>query len=99
MLERVAKTSGKTPQALLDRPNLGWMYLSLVHDFYRLHNSRSYGMSGANPLDLPSIIAYNEAVSKEPLEFFIDVIQELDRTFLEAQRKKSERKDKAKKRH
>jgi len=55
-------------------------------------------MSGGNPLDLPSIIAYNKAISKEPMEFFIDIMQELDSAFLKAERKKADRKDKSKKR-
>lgn len=93
MLENVAK-SGNIPQALRNRPTVEWWYISLVLDFSRLHQSRTYGMSGPNPLDLPSIIAYNEAVSKEPMEFFIDIMQELDSTFLKAERKKAERKGK-----
>jgi hypothetical protein len=74
-----------------------WWHLSLVLDFFRLHKARTYGMGGPNPLDLPSIISYNTSVSKEPMEFFIDLMQELDRSFLEAVAKKEQRRNQSKK--
>ena len=54
-------------------------------------------MNGPNPLDLPSIITYNQVVSKEPMEFFIDLMQALDGTFFEASNKKQKRKAQSKK--
>lgn len=53
-------------------------------------------MSGPNPLDLQSIITYNKEVSKEPMEFFIDLMQELDAAYLEAEAKKQKKKTKSK---
>lgn len=54
-------------------------------------------MNGPNPLDLVSIITYNEAVSKEPLEFFIDMMQALDNAFFEATTKKQKKREQSKK--
>jgi hypothetical protein len=82
---------------LKDRPTVDWWHLSLVLDFYRLHKSRTYGFNGPNPLDLPSIISYNKEVSKEPMEFFIDLMQELDNSFLDSVEKKRKRKEQSKK--
>lgn len=83
---------GNVPKALLDRPELPWYYFALLEDFNRLSRARTYHMSGPNPIDIKSILEYNQRVSKESTELFIDLMQELDSLFIEESNKKSKRK-------
>jgi hypothetical protein len=53
-------------------------------------------MNGPNPLDLQTIILYNTTVSKESMDFFIDLMQSLDDAFFEATAKKQKRKEQSK---
>ena len=91
-----AKERGETPQALLDKPELPWYYEDFIEHFAVLSFSRSSRpevqvtseggklyTSAPQPIDIPSIIQYNEAVVKmDSCAEFISIIQCLDSVFL-----------------
>lgn len=95
-LLRAQKQFGKTPQALLDMPDLPPYYEELVSHFRVLSNSRSYfseliptkagGMMGIrrpNPIDISTILRYNQDIyGLLPPEDFLEIIQMLDLMYL-----------------
>lgn len=59
-------------------------YLTHVWDwFWQIHRGRTYGMSGPNPLTWPDIKAWKEVLNIQihPLE--VELIKEIDSTYLE----------------
>lgn len=72
------KKAGKDPQALRDMPVVPTGFDTLLYHFKKLSASRTYSMTGPNPIDFPSIAVYNQSIARLDLEFFLDVIQILD---------------------
>jgi hypothetical protein len=82
------KQQGKDPKALQDMPEVPPGFGELLRHFNRLSFSRTYGMSGPNPIDFHSIYRYNQAIARLDLEFFLEVIQMLDSFYLNKANKK-----------
>jgi len=81
VLERAAK-SGMTVQALLDRPSLPF-YIKVIYDHFQILSfSRNYSQIGALPIDISTILSYNETIVKMPPAEFLYYIQSLDHEFL-----------------
>lgn len=78
------KKKGVPTPALDRRPDLPWYLTYWLEDFNVLSNSRTAGMSGYNPIDLPSILQYAQAIGVKRLGLrrFIRIIQYLDNRFL-----------------
>ena len=54
----------------------------LLRHFNRLSFSRTFGLSGPNPIDFLSVFHYNQVIARLDLEFFLDVVQMLDTFYL-----------------
>lgn len=76
------KEAGKDPLALKNMPEIPLGYAELLRHFNRLSFSRSHSMSGPNPIDFTSIYRYNQVIARLDLDFFLDVVQILDRFYL-----------------
>jgi len=63
-------------------PRLPLGFPELLRHFNRLSGSRTYGISGPNPIDFLSVFYYNQAIARLDLEFFLEVIQMLDTFYL-----------------
>jgi hypothetical protein len=86
-----AKQMGMNPQALQDMPSLPWYYSEFLSHFSALNRARTYSLVQGkdksfripNPIDIPSILQYNEAIVKmsNPSDF-LDIVQTLDDLFM-----------------
>jgi hypothetical protein len=98
VLLQYEKQTGKTPQALLDMPDLPWYYQEFVRHFRILSNNRVYRtfqagdkmISTPNPIDITTILRYNEYIVKMAnAADFIDIIMTLDGVFMTNSLKKT----------
>jgi hypothetical protein len=94
-LLRFQELTGKTPEALKNKPDLPWYYDEFFQHYIRLSSSRSHTIdllpteSGGyrrekrpNPIDIPSILKYNREIAMYPPSSFLEVMQEIDQIFL-----------------
>lgn len=98
VLLQYEKQTGKTPQALSDKPDLPWYYYEFVRHFRILSNNRTYRsfqagdkvISIPNPIDISTILSYNEHIVKMRNPFdLVDIIMTLDDIFMRNSMKKT----------
>ena len=96
-LSEIEENTGVTPSGLLNKPELKSEEVSYVNMFWTLHAGRSYGMSGALPLQISEIDAYyrliDEIDSEERMRGLM-YMQRMDQVYLEHASKKAETKAK-----
>lgn len=86
-----AERRGMNPQALRDKPDIPWYYFEFIKHYNNLSRSREYKLIQTkdksynipNPIDIASILQYNEAIVKmsNPSDF-LDIVQTLDDIFI-----------------
>ena len=70
-------------------------YLTHIWDwFWQIHKGRSYGMSGPNPLTWPDIEAWRNILNIQIRPLEVELIKEIDSTYLEYLAKKHKAKGK-----
>lgn len=84
----------KSPTWYNDRPILFYSLRSVWESFWVLHNTRTVGFNGVNPISLQEIKAYIDLFSIEDISVFIEYICVLDREFLSWRDAESERQSK-----
>jgi len=74
---------GKRAKTVSNKPTLPWYYEVFLTHFKIMSRSRVNGMDGPNPIDIPTILNYNEKIAKvrDP-ELFLHIIQELDYLYM-----------------
>lgn len=87
---------GQQTPALDSKPDIPWYYEVIIDHFSCLSSSRSYHMSGPNPIDIPSILSYNKDVAKMRPTDFIYLMQSIDRMYLKKVSEKQNSKTKGK---
>jgi hypothetical protein len=96
-LETVEKQTGKTPQMLLEEPDLhitiAWVWTA----YNVLDKGRQWGYNGPQPILVSEIEAYCRLNEIEDRSDLIRYIQKMDNVYLKDHREKMERKYKSKK--
>lgn len=89
-LKKVKEVSGNTPPQLQEYYDLPFPadLQQYWEDFLELNKRRLRGESGENPLTFVEIDAWARLVDVKPTQFWLDVIDMLDQTWLTSQAKK-----------
>ena len=80
--------TGKPPAELIGPampPALGYLWRT----FIRLHNGRSYGEAGANPICYTEIKAWCDLYGADLVDWEIDLVKALDAAFISSQNDKA----------
>lgn len=82
------ESSGVSPKALENRPELHDWMKEYLYAFRKLNRTRPMGM-GVNPISLTEIKAYLDLYGASDQEAFIDYILEMDAAFLDVKAKQA----------
>lgn len=89
-MRTVEQSTGRTPPALIDKPEYPEAYDEYIQAFYLLSNSRQIGMAvGAIPLT--EIEAYCRMFDVFDIELFVALITSMDMAFMTHMNKKRDR--------
>ena len=100
MLELYQRQKGKTPQALVDKPDLPWYFDTLLRSFLVLSSRRRFSYikikktyieikAIPSPIDISTILSYNDDIVGAKAEDYLDLILILDDMFLANYRTKN----------
>lgn len=93
----IEATTGFTPLALQERPRVAAKHVELLDGFYTLHQSRSFGFNGPNPLSMPDFAGFFSIFPEESADkraAMIRVWQALDGAILDKMYEKSSKESK-----
>lgn len=85
-LLEIAETTGMTPPGLLSKPDLPSRCVPIWNIFTLLHDSRTEGMSGPDPIPISEIKSTLDLLGKEDMEhrmFLTHIVKKLDSVFFE----------------
>jgi len=105
VLELYQRQKGKTPQALVDKPDLPWYFDTLLRSFLVLSSRRRFSYikieksvnkktyieikAIPSPIDISTILSYNDDIVGAKAEDYLDLILILDDMFLANYRTKN----------
>lgn len=72
---------GTIPKAISDEPKLDMFVEKYVDAFYKLDSSRQIGM-GVGAIPLSEILNYCEFLKESDADFFISIIQKIDKAYI-----------------
>jgi len=81
-LKQLEKTSGETPQALLDEPEMPYPAQHIWHWWWELHEARSSGGMGPGPITYRDIQAWAALTNQEPTPQEVKALRMMDRVYM-----------------
>jgi hypothetical protein len=90
-LRQVEKTSGKTPEELLENPELPEPVKHVWEWWYELHNARSAGGMGQSPITYLDIQAWAKMSRQEPTPWEVQALREMDKVYMSWSREKGKK--------